>query len=264
MNSKTNSTKRNMKASIKWAVATTLAASGALGGGIGCDASGPKISSGNRQSQPSFTLPPTREAATSVLVTKLPKFDQDISMFPGTTGAEHRQALVTTLDDLNELLRLINGPDISPGFNNCLETITNAANAASNQSIPRARMEALENQALHATGNALSELSRRYLLDSDQLPGAVEAMNAKVASTAQSQGPMHDLDATDAFNAVAAVIHRMSDDLAAMMPEAPPAMPQPMAPVPESPTLVPAVPATAPATQPSSAPAPMPSPTPTP
>jgi len=196
--------------------------------------------------QPTWTMPLSREAATAELVPLVAKFNDDISAFPGTTGAEHRQTLVVALDDLGRILRLINGPVQSPGFTNSLAIIAESKQTATIQSIPRERMEAVENQALQATASALNELVTRYLLDKDQLPGLLETLNTKVATAATVQGPMHDLDATDSFRAVAAVVQQMTDDLKAMVSESPSSG----TPAPEVPVTPVAPPTTAPATMP--------------
>jgi hypothetical protein len=235
-------------------VAIALASAAALLGTIGCE---PPPAPKTKPMVQGFMLPPSRVAAIAELVPLDAKLNNDISGFPGVTGADHRKTLVMALDDLTKMLKLINGPDQSPGFTDALAIITAAQDTASNQSIPRDRMVAVENEALRATDNALSELATKLALDKDQLPGLLDTLTTKVTNATGTLGTMHDLDATDCFQAVAAVAHQMTNDLKAMVPEevAP-------APAPETPVQAPTPPATAPA--PTSAPAPMPAPMPAP
>jgi hypothetical protein len=199
-----------------------------------------------QQSRPVvFQLPPSREAAAAVLQPLVKQFNDDCSAFPGTSGAEHRETLVIVLADLTKILGLINGPDQSPGFTTDLAIIDSSRKTADIQSIPRARMEAVENESLQATSAALNELATRYLLDKDQLPGLLDALTTKVAAAANVQGPMHDIDATEAFKAVQAVVQRMNDDLQSMV-----STPTPTPEMPATPITPATMPATVPATMP--------------
>jgi hypothetical protein len=254
-----------MNQAVKWTTLRFLTLAVIAGGAVvGCET---PVKPKPQAPVPSFALPPTRAASVAVLIPTVAKFDQDISMFPGVTGADHRRTLAMALDELDKILRLINGPTQSPGFTADLSIINACQKTASMQSIPRERMIAVENQALQAVVAALNELSTRYLLDKDVLPGLLDTLNTKVTNAAGVEGTMHDLDATDCFSAVAAVVGQMTSDLKAMVgdqtsgPMAPSPQEQPTPVVPPAATPVPP---TAPTTSPATAPAPMPAPAPTP
>ena len=166
-------------------------------------------------------MPPTRVAAIRVLGPKATQFSQDVSHFPGVTGADHRKALVIALDDLTEILQLINGPEKSPELVNSLATIAEARQVAEMQSIPYPRMVGTENQALSAIDSALTEMTTRFLIDKDQLPALLETLKAKVATAAASEGSMHDLDAGYAFQAADSVVQQITTDLQAMIHDLP-------------------------------------------
>jgi hypothetical protein len=174
-----------------------------------------------------------------MLVDHTNAFSQYIDEMPGTGGAEHRRLLVASLDELSKILRLANGSVESPEFINRIGVIDAAEKTASLPSIPRARMEAVENQALHSAYQALSEITTRYLFDDDQLPPLLDAVNDKVSTATGVIGPMHDLDATDAFGAIQAAVQRITDDMVARFTANGPVEQTPASP-----------PATAPATMP--------------
>jgi hypothetical protein len=74
-------------------------------------------------------------------------------------------------------------------------------------------MGAAENQALLAAAAAVGEINWRYLYDDDQLPPLIDALNTKVSAAEKTIGPMHDLDATETFMALQAVVDRVSADM---------------------------------------------------
>jgi hypothetical protein len=244
----------------KWTTLAAAVAGGAvLLAGIGCEP--PPKPPAPVSAAPGFVLPPSRIAAIKVLGPKAKKFSEDVSQFPGVTGADHRKTLVIALDDLTEILQLINGPDQSPEFTNSLATLAQARATATMQSIPYARLVGSENQALAAIDSALTEMSTRFLLDKDQLPALLETLNAKVTAADASEGSMHDLDATYAFQAADAVVQQINSDLQAMVLETP-GQTAPM--TPPTPTPPATIPLTPPAVPPTSAPTSAPAATPAP
>jgi hypothetical protein len=46
------------------------------------------------------------------------------------------------------------------------------------------------------------------------MPTLLQTLNEKIDTAAGSVGPMHDLDATNAFDAMQAVVDRMTADMA--------------------------------------------------
>jgi hypothetical protein len=200
------------------------------------------------QQQVVDTFPATRSEAAMKMVDHTNTFNQDVAQMPGTSGGEHRRLLVGTLQELSIILHLANGKVESPEFTNRLAVIDNSANVASIASIPRARMEGVENESLQAAYQALAEISSRYLFDDDKLPPMVDAIGEKITTAAGTTGPMHDLDATDAFRAIQTVVQRVTDDMLARFTANAPADTTP------SPAPVPAAP---PTTTPATSPAPM-------
>jgi hypothetical protein len=148
------------------------------------------------------------------------------------------------------ILQLANGPDQSPQFANRILVIDTAAKTASIPSLPRSRMEAVENEAIQCAYKALVEIQTRYLFDDDQLPPLLDAVNQKADATSSSMGPIHDLDSTEAFRAIQAAVQRITADMAERFGNGPA--------VDQTPAVAPApVPAPTTAPAPTSAPAPM-------
>jgi hypothetical protein len=161
------------------------------------------------------TFPATRAEAAMQMVDHLKMFDQYVGQMPGGSGAEHRQLLVSSLKELSTLLHLANGKVESPEFMTRLSVIDSSAKTASLPSVPRTRMEAVENEAIESAYQALLEIQTRYLHDDEQLPPLVQAVGDKMNAAMGIIGPMHDLDATEAFRAIQAAMHRITDDMIA-------------------------------------------------
>jgi hypothetical protein len=202
---------------------------------------------------PAFSVPDNRSAATAALTERTAAFNDAVGDMPGATGGDHREALTAALDELSKILRLANGPVESPEFANRILVIDSAAKTTANPTIPRTRMEALENEALTAASKALAELTSRYLYDDDQLPPMLDALNTACGTALSTNGPGHDLDATEAFRDVATVVQRINDDMVERFGTSPAtdATAPPAAPPASAPTSAPATePATAPAAAP--------------
>jgi hypothetical protein len=196
------------------------------------------------------TFPATRAEAAMQMVDHSKSFDQYVGQMPGGSGAEHRQLLVSSLTELSTILHLANGKIESPEFETRISVINSAAKTASIRSIPRARMEAVENQALQSAYQALIEIQTRYLFDDDQLPPMLDVVGEKMNTALGVIGPMHDLDATEAFRAIDAAVQRITNDMVARFTANGPVEETPAAPVAPAP-------APAPTTAPATAPAPM-------
>jgi hypothetical protein len=163
---------------------------------------------------PSFSVPDSRAKATTALVTQTDQFDTDVERLPGVSAEEHRQILLALLDNLPKILRLANGPTESPDLQNRLSVIEGAKKTINDSGVDRRRMEAVENQALQAAAPALANIVSQYLYDDDQMPALLQTLNDKIDIAAGSVGPMHDLDATNAFTAMQAVVDRLTADMA--------------------------------------------------
>ena len=201
--------------------------------------------------------PKTRTELTQALVQEDDQFASDVARLPGYSADEHRQALVMLLDSLPKILRYINGEDESPEFKNRIAVITAAKQAVNIEDVDRRRMEAAENQALQSASPAFRKLAASYLYDDKDLVPLLDALDSAISTAAGSVGPMHDLDATNAFVALQSVIDRFTSDLVErFLPEAAPA------PTPDQTVTPPATPATPAAVEPAATPA-APAPTPT-
>jgi hypothetical protein len=231
-----------MKHAIKWSAQcsiVTILLGGCL---LGCET---KVNIPHKQWTPDSTVSTSRVESTASLVTEVSPFDADIQRLPGTSAQEHRQVLVSLLDRLPRMLELANGSVESPQFSNSIWVIKSAHDTVNDPDVDRRRMEAAENQALHATASAGGEITSRYLWDDDQLPPLLQNLTDYVTVADQSVGPMHDLDASNAFVAVQAVTDRIAYDLNERFPA-------------QAVTVEPApaiAPTPAPATAPASAPA---------
>ncbi len=223
------------------------------------------------------TVPHSRSAATALMVDHTDHFNALVAQMPGSTGAEHRKLLVGVLRELSSILQLANGAEQSPQFMNRIRVIDAAATTAGDQLIPRARMEAVENQAIHSTYAALGEIQTRFLYDDAQLPPMLDIIDQKAQVADGSIGPMHDLDGTEAFRAIQVMVQQITTDMVdrfGIIPvsdqSAAPVAPPAVAPVPATQTTPPptteAAPTpptdAAPATLPATAPATLPTTTP--
>jgi hypothetical protein len=143
------------------------------------------------------------------------QFTDQVADLPGSDGSEHRKLVVGALDSLIRILQLANGPDESPAFANRLGVVTHARATVANDTIPRGRMEAAENEALVASTDALDEISKRFLFDDAKLPALDQAARSAVSIALKSKGPMHDIDASDTLSAIQAVVREQTDYLIA-------------------------------------------------
>ena len=162
---------------------------------------------------PGFTVPTSRADCSVALKADVGPFDADIQQLPGVTAEDHRMALLSLLNRLPRMLELANGSEMSPEFSNSISVITAAHATITDANVDRRRMEAVENQALQAAATACADIATRYLWDDDQLPPLLQNLNTTVTSAAGSVGPMHDLDATYAFDALQAVTDRIASDM---------------------------------------------------
>jgi hypothetical protein len=158
-----------------------------------------------------WTPPATRAESTAQLEPVADQFGQQVAQMPGTDGTDHRERAADALGTLSRVLQLVNGPDESPSFANRLNVVKAARETIADPTIPRERLEAAENQALVAAVDALDEVSTRYLFDDEKLPDLVKTARDKVNAALQSQGPMHDVDASTAFTAVDALVRAETD-----------------------------------------------------
>lgn len=158
-------------------------------------------------------VPDARGAATAMLVDHTRAFNQIVVQMPGGSGAAHRQLLVGALGELSTAIQLANGSTQSPEFANRIAVIDASAKTASIPSIPRARMEAVENEAIRAAYKALNEIASRYLFGDDQLPPMLDAVDKNTDVTVASMGPIHDQESTETFRAIQSVLQRITDDM---------------------------------------------------
>ncbi len=224
-----------------------------------------------------WKAPVTRADSTAELAPLADEFDQQVGQLPGDNGTDHRRLTLSMLDNLIRILELANGPDQSPAFANRIGVIKSSRDSLNDQTIPRPRMEASENQILVAAVDALDEVSTRFLFDDDKLPDLVKTAREKVSAALKSQGPIHDIDASAGFGAVRALVRAEADGFIERFgtfeqrtalaqrtggalpiapepaPMTPPALPPATMPGPAPATMPAAVPMT-PATAPTSAP----------
>lgn len=155
----------------------------------------------------------TRGQDAASLVKAATDFDTDVAKLPGGSAEEHRQILTSLLDELAQIIQLGNGSGESPELHNQLAVIGGARKAIDDSSVDRRRMEAAENEALQAAGPALAGIVTRYWSEDDQLPPLLQAQTDKITAANGSIGPMHDLDAANAFTAMKAVVDRITANM---------------------------------------------------
>jgi hypothetical protein len=158
--------------------------------------------------------PVTRSDITRALIDQTNQFDANAELLPGSNAEAHRQILLPLLGELEQILKLGNGPDESPEFKNRLAVIEAARVTVSDPAVNRRRMEAVENQALQSAAPALAQIAARYLYDDDQLPALLQTLNDKNEIAATSVGPIHDVDAANAFAAMQAAVDRIASGFA--------------------------------------------------
>ncbi len=202
---------------------------------------------------PALTVPQQRAADVNGYRDALARFDTPLADLPGHTQEDHRRLSAEALAALTDALRLAYGTNPPPEFTSDVSVVAAAAATVDVISVPRSRMEAAENQALHAAAVAAGEIAMRVLYDDPGLPPLVSAAAERADAAHVTQGPLHDGDATDALRTLDVVLHRIGDDLHDRFTPAAPAFPAPMY---APPAMM--MPTTMPSTMPDAAAAPMP------
>ena len=204
---------------------------------------------------PAMTVPQQRAADADAYRAALTRFDAPVAELPGHTQADHRRLAAAALSALTDALRLAYGTDPSPSFADDIAVLDAAARVVAIDGVPRTRMEASENQALHAAVAAAGEVATRVLFDDADLPPLVSAAGDRADAARVTQGPLHDGDVTDALRSLDVALHRVGDDLHdRFTPSAAPLPPAAMPP----PVAATSMPSTGPSTMPASMPATMP------
>ncbi len=202
-------------------------------------------------------VPVTWQSQTARLDKITPTLLEEIDTLPGIDGTDHRKIAAAVLKDLALFLAAADGPVQSPGFANRLSVMTDAAKTMANPSIPRGRMIAVENQALHVAVLALADIASRPLFDDPDLAKLVDAAKVKINAVDgidQTNGPLHDLVATDAFQSLKPALVVVNQDLQDRFGEGSVPVETPVAP-PVEPTPAPKAPTTTPTPPPVPAPA---------
>jgi hypothetical protein len=204
--------------------------------------------------------PATWPSQTMDLNALTPKLAEEIDSLPGETGSQHRLIAAGLLKDLSRFLVLADGPVQTPGFANRIMVIDQAQKTVANPTIPRARLIAAENQALHVAVLATEDIARNYIFDDAELPKLIDAAKAKINAVDgidETNGPVHDRVMASAMDSLKPVLLQIDQDLDAEFGSATgPVEPAQPAPQPEpAPTGTPfGTPGTAPAGMPSTAP----------
>ncbi len=239
------------------ALTTTTAVLATLAG-AGCHpAPGPVVAPPPQP--PAMTVPQQRAAAADQYRAALARFDAPLVGLPGHTQDDHRAMAATALSALVDALRLADGTDVSPGFADDVSVVAAAAATVSNLSVPPTRMEAAENQALHAAAVGVDEIAARVLYDDAGLPPLAADAAARADAARLTQGPLHDADATAALQSLDVALHRVGDDLRDRFTPMTPPLPGPLVvPAAMATTMPDATPTTMPTTMSTMAPTTMP------
>ena len=169
---------------------------------------------------PAWRPPADRTAGTAELVKDLSTYDEQVAVLPGPDGGVHRRATADLLANLSRILRLAAGDHPSPGYADAVGVVTQSGRTIAIPGVPTGRVEAAENQALRATATALDEVVARVVYDDAAgMKPLTDAVHAATDVAMTSSGPRHDEDATTAFKAVQAALHRVADDLSATFPK---------------------------------------------
>jgi hypothetical protein len=166
--------------------------------------------------KPAPQPPATWPSQTARLDKLTPTLVEEIDTLPGIDGTDHRKITAAVLKDLTQFLSLADGPVQSPGFANRLTVMSEAAKTMDNPSIPRGRMIAVENQALHVAVLALADVASRPLFDDPELAKLVDAAKVKINAVDgidETDGPLHDLVASDAFQSLKPALVVVNQDL---------------------------------------------------
>jgi hypothetical protein len=202
-----------------------------------------------------WSEPPARTLQVRELADRNKQLQDQLAQLPGSSADEHRQIVAGIFDNFSKMVQLAQGTDMPPNFTNRLMVIIGAQEVLSDSSIPRERMEAVENDGTYAILSSLQQIIDAHLWDDQQLPPMLDDASVAVKQMEFTRGPMHDLDASTALKALGAVMQRVSDDLYEEFGQVPPAA---------EPAVVPAtVPATEAATAPTTEPATAPTTAPT-
>ena len=159
-----------------------------------------------------MSVPQQRSADAARFRDALSQYDAHVAMLPGHTEGDHRAAAAAALSDLAAALPVAYGAGPSPAFTADVNVVAAAATTVSVTDVPRARMAAAENQALHAAVSGLRRVADHVLYDDADLPPLLDTAAMAADAGRSTLGPLHDADATSAFGAIGVALHRVDDD----------------------------------------------------
>ncbi len=139
--------------------------------------------------------------------------DQTLAQLPGSTLTDHRHIVIDLLANVSKALRLAAGTQTTYAFDNRASLIDHSRAALRQQGVERPQIEAAENEAARAMLDAMDEIVAKHLSDDDQLAAMIQTVREKLDPMYSTDGPMHELVATDEFKGIGQAIRRMSDDL---------------------------------------------------
>ena len=163
---------------------------------------------------PAVWHPPTNRAdQLREMSQRVEEMNSALGDLPGSSTEDHRQRADDILKNLAKVLRLAEGNNASPEFENRLAVVEASEATLSHANLPRPQMEASENEAVRASIAALEQITGRYLGDDEKIPPMLDTAKGQLDSMYTIGGPMHDLVASDGLRAVGEVIKRVSSDL---------------------------------------------------
>jgi hypothetical protein len=166
---------------------------------------------------PPMAAPPaTWPSQTAELNALTPKLAAEIDSLPGENGSQHRAIAAETLKNLSRFLVLADGPVQTPGFANRIMVIDQAQKTVAKPMVPRGRLVAAENEALHVAVLAAGDIARSYLFDDAELPKLIETAKAQINAIDgidSVNGSVHDRVMATAMSSLKPVLLQIDQDL---------------------------------------------------
>jgi hypothetical protein len=154
-----------------------------------------------------WTVPDDRPDQVRDLSERVELYKSAVAELPGQTTREHQQSATAILDQLAKILRLAQGSNVTPEFANRISVVEKARNLTS--------LHPSENEAVRASIDILESIAARDAAADQDLAPLIAGARAKLEAMYTEDGPVHDVLANEAYDAIGRILTRLNDDLSA-------------------------------------------------
>ena len=159
-----------------------------------------------------YKIPHGRSQQVSLLANESKQLDQHVAALPGKNPFEHRKAMAASLKALSHAILLAAGDKPSLAIVNRRAVIDHATAVVSEVDAPPKRLAAAENEGIVAALGALQELAMHPAVPDANLVSTLDDAQSKLDSLQKTQGPLHELDATQTLASLATSLRLLSND----------------------------------------------------